>query len=227
MVLASSDRAEYRRLPILLTGDFAGAARLMQRLARTLQVPYLFCGDAAGWKMEETRAKNRPPLRSGGIQERDAARLSACIATVVGNRSIRPCANELPAKADRAETPRLVRRRRRRRVAEDLARVRSLTLDSMYIHVGLVGRERGKAGPATARGNHHRQMIGILDLTQVARREAPLPCRVRAAWPQRCNRWRSSPWSPLYHLLRRWGAGGLHGVSSAEKGGDGHRGPAY
>jgi hypothetical protein len=52
----------------LLTGDFVGAARLTQRLAQTLQVPYVFCADAVGWKTEETRAKNRPPLRAGGWQ---------------------------------------------------------------------------------------------------------------------------------------------------------------
>jgi hypothetical protein len=68
MVLASSDRAVYHRLPVLLTGDFVGAARLMRILADTLQVPYLFCADAAGWKAEEIRAKNRPPLRIGGLQ---------------------------------------------------------------------------------------------------------------------------------------------------------------
>ncbi len=68
LVLASPEEAVYHRLPILLTGDFVGAARLMRRLARTLHVPYLFCADAEGWKLEEMRAKNRPPLRSGGTQ---------------------------------------------------------------------------------------------------------------------------------------------------------------
>ena len=65
LVLASS-AGECHRLPILLTSDFAGAARLMQRLAETLHVPYLFSADAAGWQTETTRAKARAPLRAGG-----------------------------------------------------------------------------------------------------------------------------------------------------------------
>jgi hypothetical protein len=68
IVLSASESAVYHRLPVLLTGDFVGAARLMQRLAHILQVPYLFCADAAGWKAEEMRAKNRPPLGVGGWQ---------------------------------------------------------------------------------------------------------------------------------------------------------------
>jgi hypothetical protein len=68
LVLASTGEAGYHRLPVMLTGDYVGAARLMQRLAHTLQVPYLFCADAAGWKAEAARAKSRPPLRSGGWQ---------------------------------------------------------------------------------------------------------------------------------------------------------------
>ena len=68
LVLASSDEAVYHRLPILLTSDFVGAARIMQRLAETLHVPYLFCADAEGWKAEKIRANKRPPLRSGGEQ---------------------------------------------------------------------------------------------------------------------------------------------------------------
>lgn len=68
LVLASSEEAVYHRLPILLTSDFGGAARLMQRLALTLNVPYLFCADAEGWQAEEIRAKTRPPLRAGGSQ---------------------------------------------------------------------------------------------------------------------------------------------------------------
>lgn len=66
IVLASSG-TEYRRLPILLTGDCVGAARLMQRLAETLRVPYLFSADAAGWRTETARAKTRPSLRAGGM----------------------------------------------------------------------------------------------------------------------------------------------------------------
>jgi hypothetical protein len=57
-----------RKLGVLLTNDFVGAARLMQRLAHTLHVPYLFFADATGWKAEAIRAKDRPPLRIGGSQ---------------------------------------------------------------------------------------------------------------------------------------------------------------
>jgi hypothetical protein len=53
----------------LLTGDVVGAARLMQRLAQMLQVPYLFGADSTGWKEEEARAKRRPPLRAGGMAD--------------------------------------------------------------------------------------------------------------------------------------------------------------
>ena len=67
LVLSSSAEAGSYRLPILLTSDFVGAARLMQRLAETLDVPYLFCADAADWKAEELRAKERPPLKVGGM----------------------------------------------------------------------------------------------------------------------------------------------------------------
>ena len=66
LVLASPTEGKHERLPILLTSDFVGAARLMQGLARTLRVPFLFSADAEGWKAEETRAKKRPPLRVGG-----------------------------------------------------------------------------------------------------------------------------------------------------------------
>lgn len=68
LVLGSSESAEYYRLPVLLTADFVGAARLMQRLAQLLRVPYLFSADAAGWTREAARAKERPPLRAGGVQ---------------------------------------------------------------------------------------------------------------------------------------------------------------
>ncbi|MGQ0637134.1 MAG: hypothetical protein ACT4QC_21205 [Planctomycetaceae bacterium] len=66
LVLASLEKGVYHRLPLLLTSDFVGAARLMQVLASALDVPFLFCANAAGWKAEEIRAKKRPPLRSGG-----------------------------------------------------------------------------------------------------------------------------------------------------------------
>jgi hypothetical protein len=67
LVLASSEEATYERLPLLLTGDFLGAARLLARLADALQVPYLFSADAAGWEAEDLRAQGRPPLQSGGM----------------------------------------------------------------------------------------------------------------------------------------------------------------
>lgn len=68
LVLSAVDNATYYRLPFLLTGDVVGAARLMQRLATTLHVPYLYCADAKGWKAEEARARARQPLRGGGMQ---------------------------------------------------------------------------------------------------------------------------------------------------------------
>lgn len=68
LVLASCDESSYHRLPLVLTGDVAPAARLLQRLARILHVPFLFCADAEGWKAEAMRARKRPPLRSGGSQ---------------------------------------------------------------------------------------------------------------------------------------------------------------
>ena len=68
LVLGSSEQGVYHRLPLLLTSDFVGAARLMRILADVLHVPYLICADADGWKAEKARARNRPPLRSGGWQ---------------------------------------------------------------------------------------------------------------------------------------------------------------
>ncbi len=67
IVLAHSDIDTYDRLPILLTSDFVGAARLMHKLGEVLQVPYVYGADAAGWKAETIRARTRPPLKSGGI----------------------------------------------------------------------------------------------------------------------------------------------------------------
>lgn len=66
LVLSADVQGTYRRLPLLLSGDFVGAARLMRRLADTLGVPYLFSGDARGWSAEAKRATSRPPLRAGG-----------------------------------------------------------------------------------------------------------------------------------------------------------------
>jgi hypothetical protein len=67
LVLAGSEAAPYTRLPILLTGDMPGAARLMRDLADALHVPYLFGADAAGWRLEEHRAFHRSRLQAGGI----------------------------------------------------------------------------------------------------------------------------------------------------------------
>jgi hypothetical protein len=61
--MASVGEGSYRRLPILLTSDFAGAAQLMEQLAATLRVPYLYCADADGWRTEARSATKRPPLR--------------------------------------------------------------------------------------------------------------------------------------------------------------------
>ena len=68
LVLAPDEAGKYHRLPLLLTSDFVRAARLMQRLAERLQVPYLFCADADGWAEEEARAQARNPLKIGGMQ---------------------------------------------------------------------------------------------------------------------------------------------------------------
>lgn len=67
MVLAPAGEETYRRIPVLLTGDATGAARLMRRLGDVLQVPFLFGADASGWEAETLRAKNRPALRDGGM----------------------------------------------------------------------------------------------------------------------------------------------------------------
>ena len=68
LILSKPEEDQYRRVPLLLCGDFRGAARLMRRLADVLLVPYLFGADTEGWQAECSRAKTRPPLRSGGIQ---------------------------------------------------------------------------------------------------------------------------------------------------------------
>lgn len=68
LVLSNESGQGFRREPLLLTNDFIGAARLMEKLAQVLDVPYLFHGDAKGWKAELQRAKHRPPLRAGGTQ---------------------------------------------------------------------------------------------------------------------------------------------------------------
>jgi hypothetical protein len=68
LIVASPSEGEYRRLPILLSSDVGGAAGLMQQLAATLGVPFLFCADAAGFEAERIRAQDRRPLRAGGSQ---------------------------------------------------------------------------------------------------------------------------------------------------------------
>jgi hypothetical protein len=69
LVLKTPDHGGYQRLPLFLTWDYLGAAKLMQHLAQVLQVPYLFYADAAGWELEEERANNRPSLRMGGMMD--------------------------------------------------------------------------------------------------------------------------------------------------------------
>ncbi|HEX7377220.1 MAG TPA: hypothetical protein VF278_08910 [Pirellulales bacterium] len=68
LVLAAEGGASYQRLPILLTIDVTGAARLMQQLAATLVVPYLYDADSAGWQAEKERAQDRSILRHGGMR---------------------------------------------------------------------------------------------------------------------------------------------------------------
>lgn len=65
LVMKTRDE-EYIRLPIVLTSDYSPAARLMQKLAEILGVPYLFHADEEGFRVEAHRAKSRPPLQSGG-----------------------------------------------------------------------------------------------------------------------------------------------------------------
>ena len=62
LVVAGTEDAPYVRLPMLLSSDMARAACLMQELAEILRVPYLFGGDATGWRLEEQLARHRPPL---------------------------------------------------------------------------------------------------------------------------------------------------------------------
>jgi hypothetical protein len=67
LVLRRTDEAVCRRVPILLTGDFVNAARLVRQLADVLGVPYGFNADAAGWKAEAARSRGRPPQQVGGV----------------------------------------------------------------------------------------------------------------------------------------------------------------
>lgn len=68
LVLEPTADGVYPRQPLLLTSDFVGAARLMERLAAVIEVPYLFGANAEGWQAEALRAKHRRPLRIGGTQ---------------------------------------------------------------------------------------------------------------------------------------------------------------
>ena len=67
LVLGETTEAIVHRQPILLTSDYTGAAQLLKDLASALGVPYLFGGDAKGWKAETRRAAARPPLKVGGM----------------------------------------------------------------------------------------------------------------------------------------------------------------
>ncbi len=67
-VLVVRGSAGFERLPLMLTGDFRGAARLLQRVAEVLEVPYFFHGDVEGWNEELSRAQSRPRLKAGGFQ---------------------------------------------------------------------------------------------------------------------------------------------------------------
>ncbi len=68
LVLVPTEEGRIYRLPLVLTSDFVGAARLMHDLAASLEVPYLFHADAEGWNVEARRAKDRRPLRTGGVR---------------------------------------------------------------------------------------------------------------------------------------------------------------
>lgn len=69
LLVLSGDKADQiERVPILLTSETHGAAKLLRRLADVLEVPFLFHAGAAGWQEEESRAKTRLPLSSGAIK---------------------------------------------------------------------------------------------------------------------------------------------------------------
>ena len=67
LVLRPSGEVEYQRILLFVTIDFRTAARLLERLAETLEVPFLFHADREGWNEESRRAQARPPLRAGGV----------------------------------------------------------------------------------------------------------------------------------------------------------------
>lgn len=61
LVLARPAKGGYRRLPILLTSDLIGAARLMRQLADALEVPFLYNAnsDAGRWRTETFQIDNQ------------------------------------------------------------------------------------------------------------------------------------------------------------------------
>ncbi len=66
LVFEGAAPGQYQRLPLLLTSDFDGAARLMQQIAARLGIPYLFSADEQSWQAEKRRAAVRAPLKVGG-----------------------------------------------------------------------------------------------------------------------------------------------------------------
>jgi hypothetical protein len=65
LVLKLQPHRGFERVPMLVTNDYVGAARLMQRAAERLDVPFLFCADADGWAAEDARADDRASRKTG------------------------------------------------------------------------------------------------------------------------------------------------------------------
>lgn len=57
---------EFARVPLLVSGDFVRAARLMHDLAAACEVPFLYHATKEDWQAEKARARTRPPLKAGG-----------------------------------------------------------------------------------------------------------------------------------------------------------------
>jgi hypothetical protein len=57
---------EFARVPLLVTADFAAAARLMHDLAEVCIVPFLYHASKEDWQAEKERARTRPTLKTGG-----------------------------------------------------------------------------------------------------------------------------------------------------------------
>jgi hypothetical protein len=68
LVIQTDPSGTYERIPLMLTSDVSRAARLLRKLSESLDVPFVFHGDRAGWEREMVRAKSRPKLKSGGFQ---------------------------------------------------------------------------------------------------------------------------------------------------------------